>query len=252
MKYLGDTIDIHAGAVDLIFPHHENEIAQSEAYTGKKFVKFWFHPEHLMVDGKKMSKSLHNIYTLNDVSEKFKVEPLAFRMLCLMSYYRDKLNFTEASIIDAQNTLNNLRQFVLRIKLISGQSNSYTDNKKLETILAKSKDSFREAIENDLSMPKAMATLFDLIKDFHRVKECSSKDAHALYDYIMDIDRVLGLSLSDVKVEIIASNIHKLAVDREDARKARKYDKADKLRKEIDKAGYTIEDSEDGPVLRKK
>lgn len=252
MRYLGKTIDIHAGAVDLIFPHHENEIAQSESYTGKKFVKYWFHPEHLMVDGKKMSKSLHNIYTLNDISEMFNVEPLAFRMLCLMSHYRDKLNFTKSSIIDAQNTLNNLRHFVLKIRLIIEQENRSKGSKNFSRDIKKSRNDFKKALDDDLSMPKAMATLFDLIRDFHRVKECSAKDAKVIYEYIIDIDRVLGLSLADIKVGKIADNIQKLAVDREDARKAGEYAKADKLRKDIEKSGYIIEDSEDGPILRKK
>ena len=104
-KYLGDTLDIHAGGVDLIFPHHENEIAQSETYTGKKFVNYWFHCGHLMVEREKMSKSLGNIYTLHEMSKKYQVEPLALRMLSLMSHYRETLNFTEKSIKQAQSCL---------------------------------------------------------------------------------------------------------------------------------------------------
>lgn len=247
-KYLGSTIDIHSGGVDLIFPHHENEIAQSEAYTGKEFVRYWFHGEHLLIDGKRMGKSQGNAYTLSDLRDKFGVEPLAYRMLCCIAHYRDKLNFTEKSICDAQNTLNNLRSFLLKISVINKEGEGNRLVKKIE----KSKREFMKYISDDLSMPKAIAVLFDLIRAVNKTKDLNSKEAGKARETILDFDNVLGLGLSDVKVIHIPDEIYHLAVKREDSRKAGNYVEADKLRVKIEKAGYSIEDTEDGPLLKAK
>lgn len=251
-KFLGDVFDIHTGGIDHIPIHHTNEIAQSEALTGKIPANFWVHGEFLLVEGQKMSKSLGNVYTLDEMVQKFGVEPLAFRMLCLTSHYRDSLNFTHSSIIDAQNTLNNLRHFVLKIKLISDQNVAVAKHNRFEKMLERAKKNFAGAMDDDLALPKAMASLFDFIKEFHRERDYSAKDAKAIYDFLMDIDRVLGLDLASVQVDVVPGKVQGMAVLREDARKSGEYEKADKLREQIEKAGYVIEDSEDGPLLRKK
>jgi cysteinyl-tRNA synthetase len=247
-KYLGKTIDIHAGGVDLIFPHHENEIAQSEAYTGKKFVGSWFHGEHLLINGERMGKSLNNFYTLDDLAKKFEVEPLAFRMLCLSSHYRDKLNFTDKSIQDAQNALNHLREFMLRLKLKEGEGESSSLIKSAK----KTEENFIKAVADDLSTPKAVAEVFKLIKKVNSAKKLSRPEVDAVIQAMKQFDSILGLGLEEVKVVKVPAEMHKLAVAREDARKAGDYKKADELRTKIEKSGYAIEDSPEGPLIRKK
>jgi cysteinyl-tRNA synthetase len=247
-KYLGDTIDIHAGGVDLVFPHHENEIAQSEAATGRTFVNMWFHGEHLLINGKRMGKSQGNAYTLEDLGQKFQVEPLAFRMLCLTAHYRDKLNFTEASIADAQNTLNNLRSFLLRLGTVSNQGKG---NRLSGKITSASHD-FGRWVADDISIPRALAVIFDLIKEANRIKDINQTEARGIGTALIEFDKVLGLGLSDIEVRDIPDKVHELAVQREDARKAGEYDKADTYRKKLDKLGYSVEDTPDGPILRQK
>lgn len=250
-KFLGDVFDIHTGGTDHIPIHHTNEIAQSEALTGKIPAHYWFHTEFLMVEGRKMSKSLSNIYTLDEMAKKFNVEPLAFRTLCLMSHYRDKLNFTHSNIIDAQNTLDNLREFVLKINVIAKSDGKIGNKSRFDKLVKNTRQKFEEAINDDLSMPKAMAILFKFIKEFHREKEYLVRDAVTIKEFIDDIEKVLGLGLTDIKVEKIPESIQELAVDREDARKAGDFVKADKMRVKIEKSGYEIEDTIDGPIVRK-
>ena len=247
-KYLGKTIDIHAGGVDLVFPHHENEIAQSEAYTGQKFVNHWFHGEHLLINGERMGKSLNNFYTLGDLTKKFNVEPLAYRMLCLSSHYRDKLNFTDKSIQDAQNTLNHLREFVLRMQIV-GKDN---ETNRLDKATGKALLDFRKAIDDDIAMPKALSIIFSLINNVNSTKNLTKDEASSVIQFMKQVDKVLGLRLDDVKVEKVPSEIHEMSVKREDARKSGDYKLADVLRAKIEKAGYIIEDSDDGPLVRKK
>ncbi len=234
-KYLGDTLDIHAGGVDLIFPHHENEIAQSETYTGKKFVNYWFHCGHLMVEREKMSKSLGNIYTLHEMSKKYQVEPLALRMLSLMSHYRETLNFTEKSIKQAQSTLINLREFVIKNLEGKGQINT----KQFE-------ESFVAALDDDLNMPKALAALFEFIKEVN-IGQKYGEDA---YKVILKLDKLMGLNLKEIKVKAITEPINKLIKDREKARQAKNWELSDNLRTKIEELGYTIEDTQEGQKIK--
>lgn len=247
-KYLGKTIDIHAGGVDLVFPHHENEIAQSEAYTGKKFVNTWFHGEHLLINGERMGKSLNNFYTLEDLSKKFGTEPLAFRMLCLSSHYRDKLNFTDKSIQDAQNTLDHLREFMIRLSLKEGNGSGT----KLVGTAENSLEIFKKALFDDISTPRALAGIFKLIKTVNATKSISAAELNTVLQSMKQFDSVLGLGLDEIKVAKVPTDIQKMAVEREDARKSGNFDLADKLRVSIEKLGYIIEDSADGPIIRKK
>jgi cysteinyl-tRNA synthetase len=247
-KYLGPTIDIHCGGVDLIFPHHENEIAQSEAYTKKPFVRHWFHTEHLLINGGRMGKSLRNAYTLDDLKNKYDVDPLAFRLLCLSAHYKYRLNFTDKSIIDAQTSLNAIRAFVIRLLVINSGGTKY----RVAGIIKKTKTIFEKSLQNDLAMPKAISSVYILINEVNKIGDLSAKEAMAVYAALIDFDKVLGLGLEHIKVKHIPDDIHKLAVSREDARKAGDFKRADKLRADIDKAGYSIEDTQDGPVLREK
>ncbi len=237
MKYLGNTLDIHAGAVDLIFPHHENEIAQSEAATGKKFVNYWAEGEHLSVDGQKMAKSLNNFYTLRDLENK-KFNPLAFRYLVLNSHYRSKLNFTWKSLGAAENALDNLYGF------------TQTSNDKRQTTnngeqIKNYKNKFLTAINDDLNTPKAISLVWRIIKD----KQLSSGDKKQL---LLKFDEVLGLGLNKIKTLKIPIKIQQLAIQREKLRTNKQFIQADTLRKKIERLGYKIEDTPQGPkVLRK-
>lgn len=239
MLYLGETIDIHAGGVDLVFPHHENEVAQSEAYTGKKFVKYWFHGEHLLIDGKKMSKSLGNLFTLDDLSTKFKVEPLALRMLCLQSHYRDKLNFTERSIKDAQNTLNNLRNFINRIS----QSSAKGD---VSDLVKKTRAEFKNNLENDLNTPKAVAVVFDFITAVNKNSNPSKED---VLSFISEVDEVLGL---DLRPEEFDAKVQKLFQEYLKAREDKNWQKSDEIREKIADLGWVTEDFKCESRLRKR
>lgn len=246
MKYLGETVDIHAGAVDLIFPHHENEIAQSEAYTGKPFVRHWFHPEHLMVNGKKMSKSLGNIYTIEEVCEKYSVEPLAFRMLCLQSSWQDKLNFTDDSITAAQTTLKGLRDFVTRLSKINGENNLEVDK-----LIAATRDDFSAAISDNLNTPKAASILFTFIREMNKfiTQGISKQDGEKAIGLLDEFDDVLGLDIT--KTDQISADVLELLDQYESARQNKDYDTSDKLRDKIQKHGFAVENTEDGNRLRK-
>lgn len=248
MMLLGESIDIHAGGVDLLFPHHENEIVQSESYTGKQFSHYWYHGEHLLVEGQRMGKSLGNFYILDDLNARFNTEPLAYRLLCLQSHYRDKLNFTHSSIQDAQNTLNNLRSFVLRLQVIS----NIGTKSRVENIIEKSSVEFRAAICNDVSMPKAMAVLFDFIKKINTTKDLNTQEAADVLTTILDFDKVLGLDLKSVAVTKIPDAILALVKKREQARAEKDWDLSDNIRKQIEQKGFEVEDTESGPVVRKK
>ncbi len=240
MKYLGAPLDIHAGGVDLIFPHHENEIAQSEAATGKKFSRFWIHGEHLLVNGEKMSKSLGNIFTLRDL-EKKGVNLLAFRYLLLGTHYRKKLNFTWQSLNAAEHALNNLHEFLETTKQI--KTPRHLNTKKLKLY----KDQFISAINDDLNTSKALSIVWQIIKD----KNLPAKDTKRL---IFDFDKVLGLELKDIKplkTQKIPDKITVLAKRRELLRVNKQFIQADALRKQIEKLGYLIEDTTKGPVLWK-
>lgn len=229
-EYLGQTFDIHAGGVDLLFPHHENEIAQSEGKTTHKFVNFFVEGEHLLVNGQKMAKSAGNFYKLKDLEEK-DFDPLSFRYLCLTAHYRDKLNFTWKSLEAAQNALNNLREEI-------------RDWDQPKIGCAQYEQDFREAINNDLGMPQALAILWDMVR--------SNYPTSAKAKTILEMDKVLGLRLDEYlgKYLEVPSQIMKLVEKREVVRKLGKFKKADELRKEIHKLGYTIEDTPAGPKVK--
>lgn len=221
-KYLGQSFDIHAGGVDLIFPHHENEIAQSEAVTGKKFVKYWIHGEHLLVNGEKMSKSLKNIFTLCDI-EKRNFNPLAYRYFVLGAHYRSKLNFTWEALEGAQKALERLYEEVRTLK-----------NTKHKAQITKYKNQFKNAINNDLNTPQALAVLWKVAK---------LGNLPLLYEF----DEILGLGFKNLKQISISISIRKLTEKREKFRKEKKWKEADEIREILKKSGYAVEDTAKGP-----
>lgn len=242
MKYLGSTFDIHAGGVDLLFPHHENEIAQSEGATGKRFVRFFVEAEHLLVEGEKMSKSLGNIFTLRDL-EKRGFAPLAFRYLVLTAHYRSKLNFTWQSLEAAQNSLERLYEFVRDIKLKPSLPHP---KRGIASVVEKR---FKNAIFNDLDTPKALAVLWEMINSYH--KNPSRYDTRRVLALLYEFDKIFGLGLEDIKPVKIPAAIQRLVQKRERYRKLKKWEAADKIREEIKNKGWSVEDMPGGPKLKK-
>ena len=234
MEYLGESFDIHTGGVDLIFPHHENEIAQSECATGKKFVRYWLHNEWVMVEGKKMAKSAGNFTTLQTIKDRG-IDPLAYRLLVLMSHYRSPLNFTWEALEGAEKAL-------MRMKATVAQGLA-TD---LDAVAVDQnyKDRFVAALGADLNVTLALAVTHELLAD----KELSPsvKTATAL-----DFDRVLGLGLGEVITEDIPAEIVLIAQEREEAREKKDWARSDELRTLIETAGYAVKDTDAGPSLSK-
>jgi len=228
MKSFGKSFDIHTGGVDLIFPHHENEIAQSEAHTGKKFVKYLLHNEFVLVNGKKMSKSLNNFYKLKDIVEKG-FSPFDLRYFYLTKIYRQKINFTWENLESSRNSLQRLKNIILEIK----------DDKKINKKYLKE---FEEAMNDDLNTSKALQVLWNFVRD---------EKAKGKLRTIKEIDKVFGLDLLKKEKIKIPENIKKLIKEREEARKNKDWGNADKLRIKIKKLGYNIEDTEKGTIVRK-
>jgi cysteinyl-tRNA synthetase len=242
MKYLGETFDIHTGGIDHIPIHHTNEIAQAEAATGKPFVKYWFHNEFMMVEGKKMSKSLGNFFWIKDVEDKG-FEPLALRYLFLTSHYRLKMNFTWEGLKAAQTAYWRLKEMVRGWRK-GREIISEVDLGKIENFRRK----FQEKINNDLNIPEALAVVWEMAKS-------NIPDPDKL-DLILDFDKVLGLdlekSLKDQEREAIPQEIMEMVKKREYLRKQKKWDEADRIRKEIENLGFIIEDTPSGPVIKRK
>jgi len=250
MKYLGKTFDIHAGGIDLIFPHHENEIAQSEAATGKKFVNYWIHGEHLIVEGRKMSKSLGNFYTLRDLLAKG-YDPRAIRYLLLSTHYKQQLNFTFEGLEAAKRTVDGLIDFLRRVKEVKGK----IENKEVKKLIKETRKKFEEAMDDNLRISDALATMFDFINKINKLisqNKIGKKNSKEIINLILDFDKVLGLNLIHaLKEEKIPEEIKKLLEEREEARKRKDFKKADEIREKIRKMGYLVEDTKEGPKVKK-
>ena len=236
-KYLGEQFDIHTGGVDLIPTHHENEIAQSKGCTGKIPARFWMHGEFLLINGGKMSKSLNNVYLVEDIVKRG-YSPLAYKLFCFTSHYRNKLNFTWEGIDAADKSLIKLREAYS--KQLQGK-----DIVSEEEIKAY-KTKFQEAINDDLNMPVAMSIVWEVAKN--------NKKSKQLAELLLDFDRVLGLKI-DEKVEEKAQNIPsevlELLEQRNIARQNKDWSESDRLRDLIKEKGYMLKDSKDGTTLEK-
>lgn len=243
-KYLGETFDIHCGGVDNIFPHHENEIAQSEAFFGKKFVNTWLHCHHLIVDGEKMSKSKGNQFTLKDLLQK-SADPLSIHFLLLSTHYRKTLNFTFDSLGQAESSLQRIRDFVFEL-----ESRSYPEGQTPEvaTLISESREKFAEGLGDDLNISLALTALFNLIKAANIMvsrQNLKRGDAENLLSFIRDIDSVLAV-LPPGKKEALPEEIRKKIKAREKARKEKNYGIADQIRKELLEMGILLEDTKEG------
>lgn len=233
-KFFGPQYDIHGGAVDLIIPHHEAEIAQMESASGKKpLVKYWLHTAFLMVEGRKMSKSLGNFYTINDVVKKG-FEPLALRYLFMSAHYRETLNFTWESLQAAQNALEKLRNQVSALK---NQGDRTILSEEKETKVEEFRNQFLDSLNDDLNTPKALAVVWEMLK--------SNIPSTDKYDLIMSFDEVLGLGLSAISNDQlpISNEIKELLQKREELRKEKRFEEADKIRKEIENLGFVVNDT---------
>jgi len=238
MKYLGKTIDIHTGGIDHIPVHHENEIAQSEAANEAPFVHYWMHYHFLQVEGQKMSKSLGNFYTIEDIIKKG-CSPLAFRLLLLQSHYRQPMNFSWRALEATQEAYGKLKAQSQKLKAKSLKLKAETN--KMDVPF---KNQFVEALENDLQTPQAVAVLFTMLK--------SDLSAGEKYDLIKDFDQVLGLDLlKEESVTAIPQDVIDLAEARKQAKTDKEFTKADELRKQIEEKGYEVEDSKGEYIIKK-
>jgi cysteinyl-tRNA synthetase len=192
MKYLGETFDIHCGGVGLIFPHHENEIAQSECATGKPFVRYWVHPEFLIVEGEKMSKSLGNFFTLRDLLSQGH-SPEAIRYLLLSVHYRKQLNFTADGLRQAHSSIQRIEDFVLRAK---EKANSQVASLEFKAEVQSAHDRFIEAMDDDINTSAALAAVFDFVHAAYQKEgqnAFSGGDARAALDFIQEVDGVFSI-----------------------------------------------------------
>src|SRR3989344_2439785 len=234
-KYFGKQYDVHGGARDLIFPHHEAEIAQMEAASGKKpFVKYWLHTGFLNVKGQKMAKSLGNFITIRDALKKYDAK--ALRLFYISAHYRSPIDFSEELLEQAKNSLQRLNDFTTKMKNSNGKDD-------LE-LIKKTKEKFYESMDDDFDTVKALAAVFDFVKEAN--KKGGGKKS---YELMLEFDKVFNvLTISD---EELPEAIKKLVDEREEARKAKNFKKADKLREEIIRKGYILEDSKEGVRVKK-
>jgi cysteinyl-tRNA synthetase len=252
IQFLGASLDIHAGGIDLVFPHHENEIAQSESLTGQPFAYYWLHSEFLLVDGQKMSKSLGNYYTLRDIFEKG-YSPEAVRYLLASIPYRKGLNFTFDGLKSATTAIDRLRNFAFRLdsaKLEPGQS------ERIDTLAAKAKKDFRESLDDDLNTAEALGAIFEFVREanialdageFRAGNVAAARELLAQFDAFFDVLKptASATGLSDSEVEA-------LVAERTAAKKARDFSRADQVRAQLLEQGIILEDTKDGVRWKRK
>jgi cysteinyl-tRNA synthetase len=247
-------IDIHAGGIDLIFPHHENEIAQSEAATGRQFSRFWMHVEYLIVDEQKMSKSLGNTYTIPDVVARG-YRPSALRYLLLSAHYRKQLNFTWASLAAAEESLRRLTDFLARVEAVTADGSHPAIAERIAT----ARSAFVEAITDDLNTAGALGSIFELVKALNSAidnGELGRDDRPAVRQAFDEFDRVLGvLALRRAEEEqppVRVDEIERLIEDRHAARRRRDFAAADRIRDDLAGRGVLLEDSPAGTRWKRK
>jgi cysteinyl-tRNA synthetase len=254
MELLGESFDIHTGAVDLIFPHHENEIAQSEGATGKPFVRYWVHGEHLNIDQQKMSKSLGNIYNLAEV-EELGYDPVTLRYALLSVPHRTKLNFTTQSLDDAKSALARIESFMLRLDDVikSGPRDAAHADEQGDALIGRFLGEFQEAMDDDLNTAGALGALFTFIRDANTAIDAgriSPGDAAGMRAALMKIDPVMDIFPS--REQSIDAEIEALIDARNAARKSRNFAESDRLRDELISRGILLEDTPSGTRWRRK
>lgn len=250
MKYLGETFDIHAGGIDLQFPHHENEIAQSEGATGKLFSKYWLHGEFLKIDNEKMSKSLGNEFTFRDIKERGH-SPLAIRYLLLSVPYDKQLNFTFEGLQGAETTVERLKQF-RRLVTEATVEESATD--KVKTAVEKSLQDFETAMDDNLNTSVALASIHNLVREVNTVlanDSLSANDKTAVLETVEKFDSVLGIFGAE-EIEILDAEIESLIEERQEARRQRNFARSDEIRDLLTVKGIVLEDTKEGVRWKRK
>lgn len=250
MKYLGETFDIHAGGEDLIFPHHENEIAQSEAATGKPFVKYWLHSKHLLVNGEKMSKSKGNYYTLRDLIKKGH-DPMAIRYALLSVHYRQQLNFTLEGLQAGKESMKRIRDFWY--ERAHGKNKNQKGSGRLSQLLKKTKEEFSNAMEDDLNIPKALGIIFSFIKEGNLIPkdQIGSAEDEETDVFFNQLDNILGVFSRVLFLKDISDEMRKLIERRDGERQKKNYEVADQLRKQVREQGVILEDTREGTRIKK-
>ena len=242
MKYLGETFDIHCGGADLVFPHHENEIAQSEAATGKPFVHYWLHPEFLIVEGEKMSKSLGNQFTLRDLLAKGPA-PEAIRYLLLSVHYRRQLNFTWDGLRQAEASLQRLEDFLVRMSEIADSS---APGAEFAAEVSGARQRFAEAMDDDLNTSAALAVVYDFVRWANQKVEqgqVAGGDARAAVDFLRELDKVFAV-LRD-RTGLVDADILEMIEQRTAARRRRDFAESDRIRDYLLEKGIQLEDTRD-------
>lgn len=249
-KYLGQQYDIHCGGLDLLFPHHESEIALQEAASGKKpFVKYWLHSGTLTINGEKMSKSLGNFITTKEALKNH--PPEAIRFFSISTHYRSPIDYSEKNLKQAEAAIERIQEFLFKLENLKSKSSDKDEEVKRK--LKETKKTFDDFMDNDFSTPKAIASLFEFIREINPLIDkglIGKKVAKEIIKYFDDIDKVLGI-IPKTKYAL-SSEIEKLAKQREKFRKEKNYEKADELRAQIENLGYEIEDTIYGPLIRQK
>lgn len=244
MHYLGESFDIHTGGVDNIFPHHENEIAQAEGATGKPFVKYWVHHEHLLMDSQKMAKSLGNTFKLRDLLTQG-IDPVALRYLLASAHNRTQLNFTSEAVEQATHTVKGLHDFMRRL---SEARVDEGEPRELAQQAEEARKGFFDAMYNDLQTPQALAALFDLVKNANialQHKTCVTGDLEVVRDVMRDFDEILDV-LDPGEEPVLDEDIERMIQERTEARARRDWAKADEIRQALEGGGVLLEDTADG------
>jgi cysteinyl-tRNA synthetase len=246
MKYLGETFDIHCGGEDLVFPHHENEIAQSQCATGHPFVRFWVHNAYLIVENKKMSKSLGNFFTLRDLIDKG-YDPKAIRWVLLATHYHQPNNFTFDALDAAAQSLRRVRDFIGRLAGVTGEGSD------LSEAASACEEAFGAALDDDLNISAALATVFDFIRDTNKLIDQNVVGAEGAANAVALLERLDGVvGLFGVEEDEVPQAIMDLAVERGQARRAKDFARADAIRDELSAQGWVIEDTPDGPRVKRE
>lgn len=248
MEYLGETLDIHTGGVDNIFPHHQNEIAQSEGATGKKFCKYWMHSRHLMVDGAKMSKSLGNFYTLDDLKE-MGINPEMFRFFVVTNHYQTRLNFTKDAVMASSKGRDSLLEFQRRLSEYDENGSGCSIDETIRTML----DGFQKAMDDDLNTPKAISFVFDFSRDINRMmdeKKIDKTEAEKAISAIKKVNAVFAFL--EGEETSIPNNVQQLVDDRKLARESKNWKRSDELRDQITDLGFTVKDTPKGQRVTRK
>jgi len=252
MKYLGETLDIHGGGIDLTFPHHENEIAQSEALTGKPFSRFWLHSEHLISEGQTMSKSLGNFFTLRDLTGKG-FDPEAVRYLLASIPYRKKLNFTMDSLRSAETAVERLRNFKLRLDT---EKFAVGDNETLSGRAVQAAARFDEAMDDDLNTAEALAAAFEFVRDANSAMDAGefrAANAAPALRFLARFDSVFDvLQPSQKQGAMSDADVDALIAERNRARKAKDFARSDAIRNELLERGVVLEDTKEGTRWKRK